>query len=112
MSSKSNNKAGKKADGVWKSDERRITEECRKVYPALYALQRAVLIATAVVWIVELISPVVFKRVIAGYENWGGTYENVMLILAIVVLVVYIIANYFWQEKMKKFRAAPKKKSR
>lgn len=26
------------------------------------------------------------------------------LVLAFVMLVLYIIANYFWQEKMKKFR--------
>lgn len=97
-------KKQRQADGIWISDERRITNECRQVYPALYQLQRTVLIITAIVWIIELVSPTILKNTVASYAAWGGTYETVMLIAAIVMLVVYIIANYFWQEKMKKFR--------
>lgn len=97
-------KKQRQADGIWISDERRITNECRQVYPALYQLQRTVLIITAIVWIVELVSPTILKSAVASYATWGGTYETVMLIAAIVMLVVYIITNYFWQEKMKKFR--------
>lgn len=97
-------KKQRQADGIWISDERRITNECRQVYPALYQLQRTVLIITAIVWIIELVSPTILKSAVASYATWGDTYETVMLIAAIVMLVVYIIANYFWQEKMKKFR--------
>lgn len=97
-------KKQRKADGIWVSDERRITNECRQIYPALYQLQHVILLVTAAVWIIELVSPTILKQTVASYPSWGGTYENVMMILAIVMLVVYIIANYFWQEKMKKFR--------
>ncbi|MCD8355241.1 MAG: hypothetical protein LUE11_01525 [Clostridia bacterium] len=102
MSKKNKNK--READGIWVSDERRITEECKQVYPAIYKLQRVVFIITAIVWIVTLLAPTVFKRVIPSYAAWGGTFENVTLVLALVMLVVYIISNYFWQKKMEKFR--------
>lgn len=97
-------KKQRQADGIWISDERRITNECRQVYPALYQLQRTILIITAVVWIIELVSPTILKNTVASYAAWGGTYEIVMMVAAIAMLVIYIIANYFWQEKMKKFR--------
>ena len=42
-------KKKRESDGIWVSDERRITDECRQVYPALYQLQRGVFIATAIV---------------------------------------------------------------
>ena len=100
----SKQKKQRQADGIWISDERRITNECRQVYPALYQLQRTILIITAIVWIVELVTPTILKNAVESYAAWGDTYETVMLIAAIVMLVVYIIANYFWQEKMKKFR--------
>ena len=100
----SKQKKQRQADGIWVSDERRITNECRQVYPALYQLQRTILIITAIVWIAELVTPTIFKNAVESYAVWGDTYETVMLIAAIVMLVVYIIANYFWQEKMKKFR--------
>lgn len=86
------------------SDERRITEECRQVYPALYKLQKAVLSVTVVVWLVTLLGPTLLKKLVASYSGWGDTFETVTLVLAFVMLVLYIIANYFWQEKMKKFR--------
>ena len=97
-------KKKRESDGIWVSDERRITDECRQVYPALYQLQRGVFIATAIVWIITLLGPTVLNRVVSGYAAWGGTFETVTLVLAFVMLVAYIIANYFWQEKMKKFR--------
>lgn len=97
-------KKRREADGIWVSDERRITEECKQVYPTIYRMQRFVLAVTVVVWIVELLTPTVFNRVIPGYGSWGGTYENVMLVLALVMLVIYIISNYFWQKKMERFR--------
>lgn len=102
MSKKNKNK--KAADGIWVSDERRITEECKQVYPAIYKMQRFVFIITAIIWIVTLLAPTVCKRVIPSYDSWGGTFENVTLALALVMLVVYIISNYFWQKKMEKFR--------
>lgn len=97
-------KKKRESDGIWVSDERRITDECRQVYPALYQLQRGVFIATAIVWIITLLGPTVLNRVVSGYAAWGGTFENVTLVLAFVMLVAYIIANYFWQKKMEKFR--------
>ena len=90
-------KKKREADGIWVSDERRITEECRQVYPALYKLQKAVLGVTVVVWLITLLGPTLLKKLAAGYGSWGNTFET-------VTLVLYIIANYFWQEKMKKFR--------
>ena len=92
-------KKKREADGIWVSDERRITEECRQVYPALYKLQKAVLGVTMVVWLITLLGPTLLKKLAAG-----NTFETVTLVLAFVMLVLYIIANYFWQEKMKKFR--------
>ena len=97
-------KKKRESDGIWVSDERRITDECRQVYPALYQLQRGVFIATAIVWIITLLCPTVLNRVVSGYAAWGGTFETVTLVLAFVMLVAYIIANYFWQKKMEKFR--------
>ena len=97
-------KKKREADGIWVSDERRITEECRQVYPALYKLQKAVLGVTVVVWLITLLGPTLLKKLAAGYGSWGDTFETVTLVLAFVMLVLYIIANYFWQEKMKKFR--------
>ncbi|MDO4173290.1 MAG: hypothetical protein Q4D42_00875 [Eubacteriales bacterium] len=94
----------READGIWVSDERRITDECKQVYPAIYRMQRFILGITIVVWIVELLTPTVFNRFLPSYASWGGVYENVMLVLALVMLVVYIIANYFWQKKMQLFR--------
>lgn len=97
-------KKKRKSDGIWVSDERRITDECRQIYPTLYQLQRAVFIVTAIVWIITLLGPTVLNRVVSGYAAWGDTFEIVTLVLAFVMLVAYIIANYFWQQKMKKFR--------
>lgn len=97
-------KKKRKSDGIWVSDERRITDECRQIYPALYQLQRAVFIVTAIVWIITLLGPTLLNRVVSGYAAWGNTFENVTLVLAFVMLAAYIIANYFWQQKMKKFR--------
>ena len=97
-------KKKRESDGIWVSDERRITDECRQVYPALYQLQRGVFIATAIVWIITLLGPTVLNRVVSRYTAWGGTFETVTLVLAFVMLVAYIIANYFWQKKMEKFR--------
>ena len=67
-------------------------------------MQRGVFIATAIVWIITLLGPTVLNRVVSGYAAWGGTFETVTLVLAFVMLVAYIIANYFWQKKMEKFR--------
>lgn len=103
--SRKTKKKEKQADGIFISNERRITEECRQVYPALYKMQRIILIITAIVWVITLVTPTIFTKSIAGYSAWSGTYELVTLIASIVLLVLYIIANYFWQEKMKKFRA-------
>ena len=97
-------KKKREADGIWVSNERHITEECRQVYPALYKLQKAVLGVTVVVWLITLLGPTLLKKLAAGYGSWGNTFETVTLVLAFVMLVLYIIANYFWQEKMKKFR--------
>ena len=97
-------KKKREADGIWVSDERRITEECRQVYPALYKLQKAVLGVTMVVWLITLLGPTLLKKLAAGYGSWGNTFETVTLVLAFVMLVLYIIANYFWQKKMEKFR--------
>lgn len=57
-----------------------------------------------VVWLITLLGPTLLKKLAAGYGSWGDTFETVTLVLAFVMLVLYIIANYFWQEKMKKFR--------
>ena len=99
-------KTGKQPDGIWFSDERRLTEECRKVYPALYQLQRVALYIASVALIVTLVTPTFFAKSIAGYAAWGDTYEIVTIVLTIVLLVLYGIANYYWQEKMKRRRAA------
>ncbi len=97
-------KKKREADGIWVSDERRITDECRQVYPALYQLQRVVLAITVVVWLVTLLTPTLFQRLIPSYASWGNTYEIVTLVLAFIMLVAYIIANFFWQKKMERFR--------
>ena len=109
MGSKQNTKK-KKADGMWISDERRITEECRKVYPALYRLQRIALIIASVALVITLVTPTIFSKSIAGYESWRNTYEIATIVLTLVLLVLYGVANYFWQEKMKLFRAESEKK--
>ena len=80
-------KKKRESDGIWVSDERRITDECRQVYPALYQLQRGVFIATAIVWIITLLGPTVLNRVVSGYAAWGGTFETVTLVLAVVMPV-------------------------
>ena len=74
------------------------------MYPALYQLQRVVLAITVVVWLVTLLTPTLFQRLIPSYASWGNTYEIVTLVLAFVMLVAYIIANFFWQKKMERFR--------
>ncbi len=94
----------KEADGFWVSDERRITEQCRAVYPTLYKLLRAVMWVTIAVWAVTLLCPTVLAKYVASYAAWGHTFETVTLVLSAVMLVAYCVANYFWQEKMKKFR--------
>ena len=98
-------KKKREADGIWVSDERRITEECRQVYPALYKLQKAVFGVTVVVWLITLLGPTLLKKLAAGYGSWGNTFETVTLVLAFVMLVLYIIANYFWQEKKNSARS-------
>lgn len=103
MSSKHTTK--KKADGVWMSDERRITEQCRKVYPALYKLQRIALIIASVALVITLVTPTIFSNLIADYASWGNVYEIVTIVLTLILIVLYGVANYFWQEKMKHFRA-------
>lgn len=112
MSRKSKNNKETKPDGVWVSDERRITEACRQVYPAMYRLLRTVLMVTAVIWIITLIGPPIFSSYVAGYSAWGNTFEMVTLVISIAMLVVYCVVNYFWQEKMKKFRAQFEKKKK
>lgn len=102
--SKKREKKEVKANGIWVSDERRLTDECRKHYPAMYKMLRAVLIITAIIWAITLICPTIFSNYIDGYAAWGGTFETTTLVISIVMLVVYCIINYFWQEKMKKFR--------
>lgn len=97
-------KKKKEADGIWVSDERRITEECKQVYPALYQLQHVVLMITIVVWLITLLTPTLFQKMISSYASWGNTYEIITLVMAFVMLVIYIVANYFWQKKMEKFR--------
>ena len=109
MSSKQNTKK-KKADGVWVSDERRITEECRKVYPALYKLQRIALIIASVALVITLVTPTFFSKSLAGYESWGNAYEIATIVITLVLIVLYGVANYFWQEKMKHFRAKSDRK--
>ena len=79
-------KKKREADGIWVSDERRITEECRQVYPALYKLQKAVLGVTMVVWLITLLGPTLLKKLAAGYGSWGNTFETVTLVLAFVFL--------------------------
>ncbi len=98
------NKKERKPDGIWVSDERRITDECKKVYPTMYKMLRITLFITAIIWIITLICPTIFSSYLAGYDAWSDTFETVTLVLSIAMLVVYCIANYFWQEKMKKFR--------
>lgn len=110
--SKTKNKKQRQADGFFISNERRITDECRQVYPALYKMQRVVFIITAIVWVITLVTPTFFAKYIESYSAWGSTYETVTLIASIVLLVAYIIANYFWQEKMKKFREKYEKRKK
>lgn len=112
MSKKQNKKEDVKADGLWVSDERRITNECKQVYPTLYRLLRIVLVVTIVIWAVCLLCPTIFDKFIASYDAWGNTFENVMLVVSLAMLVVYGIVNYFWQEKMKKFREKYEKKKK
>ena len=55
-------------------------------------------------------TPTFFSKSLAGYESWGNAYEIATIVITLVLIVLYGVANYFWQEKMKHFRAKSDRK--